>query len=515
MRSHQLENALANFLEEAARYLQTDLDCGSEIAFELEQRGSSPSRTPLYCYRPMTTEFMGQRWRALGGLASHARAAAALEGFEGLERYLASRGASRGPADARAGKAQVALWMLLEEVFADQTDFELNPDRVERALASLEQAAHAGACESTVVATLHGMTIASPAVPLAGGLQIVRPGAFDDLPEEVTPVGPTDQVDHLLVVLASEREDLDGAVGETRALLRELLAALRLFGDGRVALGELAWLRIAGGRWRPLALGEGGRPRGMLVLAQTQEDELRAFCSLVARRAPEGNALAWALRRFELGCERPSEHEALSDYLLALRALLEPEGSPRAALSGRLAALCAPPAKRTELTQLVVHALDLERGVIEGTARPSAADEQLIRVLANHLRALLRDVICGHLDADLAGYADAILASELTADRAGALAGARPRPVDDRLRDLERRLGAAAPAEGPPARAAGERTEPFAPVAAPAHAARAMPRRAPATFERTHPEPPLPEPVPALFDDDEGDEQLRLAGTPG
>ncbi len=36
--------------------------------------------------------------------------------------------------------------------------------------------------------------------------------------------------------------------------------------------------------------------------------------------------LAWALARFEMGCERSSELEALSDHLLALRALLEPEG---------------------------------------------------------------------------------------------------------------------------------------------------------------------------------------------
>ena len=44
----------------------------------------------------------------------------------------------------------------------------------------------------------------------------------------------------------------------------------------------------------------------MLVVTAEQEDELRAFCNLVSRRAPHGNELAWALRRFELGCERES-----------------------------------------------------------------------------------------------------------------------------------------------------------------------------------------------------------------
>ena len=71
-----------------------------------------------------------------------------------------------------------------------------------------------------------------------------------------------------------------------------------------MTLGALAGRVSAGGSWRAVALGAGGRPHGMLVVSAEQEDELRAFCNLVARRAPSGNALAWALRRFELGCER-------------------------------------------------------------------------------------------------------------------------------------------------------------------------------------------------------------------
>ena len=77
----------------------------------------------------------------------------------------------------------------------------------------------------------------------------------------------------------------------------------------------------------------------MLVITAEQEDELRAFCNLVSRRAPHRNEVAWALRRFELGCERESFQEALSDHLLALRALLEPEGPSTGLLAGRLADL--------------------------------------------------------------------------------------------------------------------------------------------------------------------------------
>ena len=147
----------------------------------------------------------------------------------------------------------------------------------------------------------------------------------------------------------------------------------------------------------------------MLVVTAEQEDELRAFCNLVSRRAPHGNELAWALRRFELGCERDSPYEALSDNLLALRAMLEPEGPSSGLLAGRLAALCATPERRVELTERVVRAFALERASIAGTRHRQRRRRALAEDIADHLRALLRDVICGHLDPDLAVIADELL----------------------------------------------------------------------------------------------------------
>ena len=147
----------------------------------------------------------------------------------------------------------------------------------------------------------------------------------------------------------------------------------------------------------------------MLVVTDEQEDELRAFCNLVSRRTPEGNVLAWALRRYELGCERESAREALSDHLLALRALLEPEGPSSGMLPGRIAALCAPPEERARLSEQMLQTLELEREIIAGAAVKPARAEKLALEVANHLRALLSDVICGHLDAELAALADQLL----------------------------------------------------------------------------------------------------------
>ena len=213
-------------------------------------------------------------------------------------------------------------------------------------------------------------------------------------------------------------------------MLGELLRALRLFGDGRVALGPLAWARIGDDAWSAVALGAAGGPHGMLVVTVDQEDELRAFCNLISRRAPHGNQLAWALRRFELGCERDSSFEALSDHLLALRALLEPEGPSSGLLAGRLAALCATPEHRAALSERIAAAVTLERALIAGSPGRRARGQALSGEMADHLRALLRDVICGHLDLDLPAVADGLLAAPGEEDdRAARRSVSEPVPV--------------------------------------------------------------------------------------
>ena len=157
-------------------------------------------------------------------------------------------------------------------------------------------------------------------------------------------------------------------VSIARRRFRRILTALRLFERGGYALGPVAWTDptpARGGRSRSAA----AAGRGFITLIPAvQEDELRAFCNLIARRAPTGGELAWALARFEMGCERLAPFEALTDYLLALRALLEPEGPGSGRLAQRLAVLCAQPAERTALAERTAHAISLERAVITGLA---------------------------------------------------------------------------------------------------------------------------------------------------
>jgi hypothetical protein len=422
MHSRQLEPALREFVKAAAIRLQADIASGAEVPFELEPRRArrSAGGASLYCYRALSGEFIAERHAQMEDLPSYRDAIALLEAFDGLQRYLANVGVEPGSPGARSA-ARAAIQALLQDVFAEQSDFELRPERMQTALERLERSTLAGSGETTLVATLHGLTIGSAELQLTAGLTIAQPHVLEGLPDGALVAGDDRPSDHLIVALAAGDVDPAEAIVRGQEILKDLLRALRLFGDGRVTLGALAWAQVAGGTWKAIALGSGGRPHGMLVVSAEQEDELRAFCNLVSRRAPHANELAWALRRFELGCERDSSFEALTDHLLALRAMLEPEGPASGLLPGRLAALCATPERRVELTERTVRALALEHEVVIGTAAPHSGAQTLARDLADHLRALLRDVICGHLDSDLVGIADRLL-----------LAAAEPEPERER-----------------------------------------------------------------------------------
>jgi hypothetical protein len=425
MHSRRLETALTMFIEAAAIHLQAEIDAGAEVPFELgSQKTGRRGRgaTPLYSYQALTGVFIAEHETELARLPGHSESAKLLEGFDGLDRYLATTGANPSsrrsrPATGRA-RALAAITAILTDVFDQQTDFEVHPDRLLAALERLARSEAAGSDAVTLVATLHGLTITSEELLVTAGLTIAHPDALQGIPDGAAIASGPDAVEDHLVVELTLRDgqetiteaELREAVVQGKEILKDLLRALRLFGDGRVAFGALAWTRVGDGDWEPFALGLAGRPHGMLVVTLEQEDELRAFSNLVSRRAPHGNELAWALRRFELGCERESPYEALTDHLLALRAMLEPEGQSSGLLAARMAALCATPEQRMELTERMLAAAALEQGVIAGRSLKRSGGQVLMSEVADHLRALLRDVICGHLASDLPALADELLA---------------------------------------------------------------------------------------------------------
>ena len=395
MRSHTLHAALKAFVEEAGGQLCEDTAHGAEIPFELVEEGPR-ARTPLYCYRPLVDEFLRERQSGLARLPAHAPAVRALAGHaERLPAYL--KALARRPSP----DPQVALHAFLARVFAEQSEFVVEPARFEKAYAQLEEALFSGRTDATVIVAVLGLDIASSEVVLGEGLSLRRV-------EDLTGAPPDARAETDVVAVfraAVSVGELDPFVQAGRRF-RRLLTALRLYDDGLIALGPVAWTRVDDGPWRSAVLGSGGAPRaeGLTLLEVDEEDELRAFCNLIARRTPRGGELAWALARYEMGCERAAPAEALTDILLALRALLEPE------LPERLAALCAVPEQRAALTARVAHAVSLERAIVAGTAPRTDAADDLIEEVEGHLRALLRDVLCGHLDSDLRSLADRLIA---------------------------------------------------------------------------------------------------------
>src|SRR4051812_45175343 len=399
MHNRALHDSLAAFVQEAAWQLAEEVSGGAEIPFELD---ATPTRgAPLYCYRPLTGRFIAQRAGMLGRLPSYAPALRGVDALPDLPAYLAKRG-RRAPAGQLA---EVALQAFLGAVWADVTDFVFEEPRFEAAYAELEETAYAGCALSVVITPVEGLVIESDEVPLGEGLSLARAATLAE-----GPAGLPDDPHATVAVLALESED-GRALELAGRRLRRLQSALRLWDDAEPSLGPTAHARTDGRAWMTVPLAGGlRRPSGDCLLTAEEEDPLRAFCGLVARRTPRAGELAWALRRFELGCERASTVEALTDWLLAARALFaDVDRSGYDGVAERLAAICAEPDDRERLEARMREAISLERAAMAGFARPSRELDALVEELGGCLRAVLRDVLCGHLDPALRTLADRLL----------------------------------------------------------------------------------------------------------
>jgi hypothetical protein len=329
--------------------------------------------------------------------------------------YLMARGEAHIPGEPRE-RADAALRAFLRAVFADRSQFAFDPARFELAYGELERALFEGESMTVVIAPLLGLALdhATRELTLGEGLSLIRGDAVPEAPADAV-WGDSGEPRVLAMLTVSQDPSRRPPVSLARSRFRRLLTALRLFERGGYALGPLAWTRTDTGPWRPVPFGGSGRPRLLTMIGAAHEDELRAFCNLIARRAPSSGELAWALARFEMGCERLAPFEALTDYLLALRALLEPEGPSSGRLPARLTAICGRPEERVALTERTARVIALERAAIAGIAPAEPGADTLVDELCENLRALLRDALCGHLSPDLVKVADELLAETVIA----------------------------------------------------------------------------------------------------
>ena len=403
---------------QAAERLRAALEGGAEIPFEVAE--APGARSVLYRYKPLSGEFLRERFGELRALEAYVATVSALARVEGTSAYLRVLGTSYVPAFDH-DRAESALVAFLCRLWEESSTFELDDPRFERSYRELESIVYEDTAVNTVIAPLVGVRLAAERWELGAGIALVRGDLFDAPPEAVWTAGRDGQEPNALITLMVESTPSEPPpLTAARIGFRKVLTALRLLKAGAATLGSTAWWRTDEGPWQPVPLGFAGRSRGgRYRLEGTERAELAELFELLRARPAQGGALPWALARFELGCEHPVALEGLSDHLLALRAVLGDRDRSDFSIARRLAALCAEPADQRPVRDRVEQAFKLEQLVMRGNVDAAymaaigvEAPELVVRELEGNLRALLRDMVCGHIDANVRAIADDLLPPE-------------------------------------------------------------------------------------------------------
>jgi hypothetical protein len=427
MRDLVVREALQAMARDAAKRFREQVASGGEIPYDIVESGDGSA---LPQYTPLTERFIREHAPLLRELDSFGAACAAIESAELASPYLAEMGID-APPDGRR-RAETAGVVFLCRLWQDSTDFSLDEERLRGAIAELEANGDPTEAEIEVVVPLRGLRMEGTRAELATAT-IVRADTVDVPAEARSPEAsggagwePT-FVAFARVPAASDLDEADAAPDPgARAVeaYRSLITTLHLFKEGGVALGPHAWTRLGGGRWRRISTGA-GRPRpGGYRLAESELADLAGFSRAIVKAAagetggdqlPAG-ALGRAISRFEAGLDRAAPVDALNDYLLALRFLLEGGGPADLGLSMRVASLVAEPDERTGVKATIDRALALERELWSGEPPASLNGAQTpadTAAAVEHLaRAILKDAACGHLGFDLRATADEILLAD-------------------------------------------------------------------------------------------------------
>jgi hypothetical protein len=389
--SERLEEALRRLAVEAADLFEGLLASGAELPFDLEPTpGDGP--LPMYQYSPLTGEFIGRNIAELRRLEAFAEVGD-LAGEEAATGFL------------------IGLW-------EGRSEFDVAGDRLKGAidgvLASVSSPASGGTPVGEVIVPLVGFHMPADEISI-DGVSIVRADKVDDAPldaVEATKQGPNGKAGFLAMVSCNYANLAPAAAVADD--LRRTLRTLRLFRPGAVGLAPHGWARRSGG-WERFYTAAARSRHGGYRLTGHEVADLEAFSRTLTERGARLPSLAWAASRFDLGAERPSLIEALSDYLLALRGLLEGGGSANLGLTARVAMLAAEPHEREQARITVERALAIERKLMSGGRyRPAEGSSPLgvISEVEELLRRILEKLASGELEGDLRELADEQLLAE-------------------------------------------------------------------------------------------------------
>ena len=423
MRDLVLREGLKTMAGDVALLLRDLLASGVEVPYEVRESGAG---SPLAEYVPQTSAFIRDNASQLAALDSYGTSCAALESDGLATSYLEEMGVPV-PADSRR-RAELAGVVFLCRLWQGSTDFTLDDLRLTETIEELLDCGEVSFGEVEIAVPLRGFQMEVEKLELAGAT-IVRSDTVD-VPTEargMDGMGGASWEPSFLVVARIDSigaEDDESNTGiRAVAAFKQVVTTLRLFKAGGVALGPHAWIKISGDRWRRVSTGA-GRPRpGGYRLADTELGDLAALSRGLANTSTPfhrmtrgeggfGAILARAISRFEAGLERPVTLEALNDYLLTLRFLLEGGGPASLSMSMRVASLTADPDSRTAVKAVIDRAIALERELWSGEPALGGDPHLPAEVAAeveDMTRAILRDASLGHLGTELRTTADEIL----------------------------------------------------------------------------------------------------------
>jgi hypothetical protein len=439
VRDPLLNEALRRLAAEAATRFTTLVASGDQIPFDVAE-SAGPDEAFFHSYVPLTARFVREREGELRTLPAFEPAREAVELAGVAAPYLEERGES---VPAQSGeRAASMLTVFMAALWDGCTEFSLDRERLEAALSVLD--AETGAVDEAeiVVVPIVGLKMSVARLQLPHGMQLVRADSFEAPIEAMRSEGMGRAAwEPQFLAIAEQEEGADSAAAALRQL-GELVSVMRLFKGGGVGLGPHAFAPTGEGRWRRIATGAPA-PRGDgYKLNEEEAAQLAELAETLEARPDPAGPLAWAVGRFELGCERPSVLEGLSDHLLALRAVLDGQGPVGASLPMRAAALIADGSTdRLSARETVEAAMEMERAEMAGGSIEGAAD--LAAWIEDCVRRILREAALGELGADLNEVADeTLIATGLDAGDVEIAVTARdiepePAPADAAL-DFER-----------------------------------------------------------------------------
>ncbi len=403
MRDFLLNEALKRLATEAATHFSARVAGGEAIPFDVAAESGEDS--PFYSYVPLTSLYVEDHAAELRSLPSFAPAREAAVEAAVAAPYLEGRGE---PVPADPGeRAERMLILFISSLWEGSAEFSLDRARLDGALSTLDAEARDADDADLLLVPLVGLRMTPSRLQLPRGVRVVRADAIDAPVDAMRSEGMGRAPWEPQYLAVAEQAPGEG-VGAAMRQLHELVSVMRLFKAGGVGLGPYAFAPTGEGCWRRIATGAPATRAGGYRLGEAEAAELVEFAAALEARPDPDGALTWAVGRFDMGCERESALDGLSDHLLALRAVLEGHGPVGASLPMRAAALIADgTVDRVEARERVEEMLELERSLMNGVPFERAAE--LARWGEESVRGLLLKAALGELGSDLSAAADETL----------------------------------------------------------------------------------------------------------